>query len=573
MTGRALRIASAVYGVGVAAFAAWALWLTATEHFRDLYADEWVVLAQRSGRSFLAWLVTSHNGHLIPLTRWLLYVDLEWLSGRGRLPVAVAIVSTGAAAALLWLPLRTSGIEPAALRRSVGAFVVFCLVYGGLCYGLLWGFSAHAPLMAAWLALSLASLIAFAVAEPPRRRPRLLALAFAGAFGASIACATGVGAWAALLAVGIAARLPWRVLAAIAVGGAACAFMVAAAPFPTRGSQPLAVPVTPWLGHPVVMLRFMCGYLGTPLAWPAESGLSLSEAARASAAYGAGALGLAGYLAHVAWRIRAGKVADGAGLLGSALMTFGVAAAAVTAVGRAGTFSSVNHRFTLFAILFWIGAVVELAAPAGSGRRRGGARPALVLLLPLASLLLLHSLGPRLDHHRERRAKITRHALMLVVGIRHNGVFRVLANSRHLDSVRIALGPLEERGRGPFADPRRKLLGASLASAGIPAAVAPCAGGIRGRRSLAGKSRGESLDGVLRVEPGKVLPTSIVVADAGGTIQGLGNVLPSRHSGAAWYAFRIPGERGPASVYAVFEDGSACVLEQGGVRRPRRSLP
>jgi hypothetical protein len=573
VTRRALGIASAAYPLGVAVFAAYAAWLTASEHFRDLYADEWVVLAQRSGQSFPRWLITSHNGHLIPLTRFLLHADLEWLSGHGTLPVAVAILSTVATAALLWLPLRASGIEPASVRRTVGAFLALCLVYGGLCYGLLWGFSAHAPLMAAWLAVSLASLIAFAVEEPPRRRPWLLALAFVGAFGASLACATGVGAWAALLAVGIAARLPGRVLAAIGVGGAVCVLLVASAPFPRQGSQPLDVPVSPWLGHPVVVLRFVCRYLGTPLAWPAESWLGLSAAARVTAAFGAGAIGLAGYLAHVAWRIRAGRIADGAGLLGLALMTFGVAAAGVTAVGRAGTFQPVNHRFTLFAILFWMGAAVALAAPAGSARWFGSVQRSLVLLLPLASLLLLHSLGPRLDHHRERRAKITRHTLMLVVGIRNNGLFQVLANSRHLDSVRTALVPLEERGLGPFADPRRELLGAPLASAGIRAAVTACAGEIRERRSLGGRRRGESIDGVLRAETGRALPTSIVVADTGGTIQGLGNVLPPERSEAAWYAFRIPRGRGPVNIYAVFEDGTACVLEHGAIASSERALP
>ena len=558
MTRRALGIASAAYPLGVAVFAAFAVWTSASEHFEHLFADDWVILAQRGEQSFARWLIASHNGHLIPLTRLLLHADLEWLAGRGTLPTAVGLLATGAAAALLWLTLRASGIERASLRWTVGAFLALCLIYGGLVYGLLWGFAAHAPVMAAWLALSIGALIAWAVEDPPRPRVWLVWLAFVGAFGASLACATGVGAWAALLAIAIAARLPLRVHAAIVVSALVCALLLAAA----LQREPAADLLSPWLGHPVVFARFLLRYLGTPLAWPAESWLGVSEAARTNVAFAAGAIGMAGYLAHLAQRIRAGRMAETAGLLGIALMTFGVAAAAATAIGRAGAFQPVNHRFTPFALLFWMGGAVALAAPAGASRWRACVQHALLLVLPVASLLLLHSLGPRLDHHRERRVKIARYTLMLVVGIRGDGIAYALSNGKRATDVLASLPGLEARGHGPFRDPRRTLLGGPVAAAGIAGEPSPCEGEIRQRRKLSGRQgRGEEVEGVLDAAPGRTLPTSLVIADAKGVIRGLGDVLAPQAAQAEWYAVSSARLDRRSRVYAVFENGSACEFE------------
>jgi hypothetical protein len=561
MTRRALGIASAAYAAGVAAFAAFAIQLAGSEHFRDLYADEWVALAGRGGQPFVQWLFTSHNGHVIPVTRLLLHADLEWVSSRGALPAGMALAALGAAAWLVWLPVRASGIEPGSVRRAVGAFLVFCLVYGGLMYGLLWSFSGHAPLMAAWVALAVAALIAFAREDPPRRRGWLLALSLAGAAGASFACATGLAAWAALLAIAVAARLPVRIAAAIAAAAAVCALLVAVAPRPESHPGALA---SPWLGQPVVVLRFVLRYLGTPLAWPAESWLGAGEAARTNVAFAAGAIGLTGFLVHAARRLRAGRVADGAALLGLALMAFGIGAASLTAIARAGIFPAVSQRFTPFALFFWMGAVVAAAAPGGAAWR-GRVRLALPLLLPLVSLVLLHSLGPRLDHHRERRTRLASHTLMAALGIRGDGIAYVLANSKHASAVVAALPDLEARGVGPFADPRRKLLGEPLAAAGIEGAPPACAGEIRERSPLSGRrGSGEVIEGTVRAEAGRPLPISLVVADEAGRIRGFGDLLRARRAQADWYAARVPPLRHPASVYAVFEDGSACVF--GGSR-------
>jgi hypothetical protein len=552
------RIASTVYAAGVAAFAAFGVWFSVTEHVRQVFGDDWVILSQRGEQSFGRWLISSHNGHLIPLTRLLFHVDLEWLSARGDLPTAVGLAATAAAAVLLWLPVRSSGIEPMPVRRMVGAFLVFGLVWGGLCYGLLWGFSAHAPVMMAWLALAAASLIAYAQEDPARRRGQLLALAFTGAFGASVACASGVGAWASLLVVALAARLPARVVGAIAAGGALCALLVASAPLP-EGSRAVSLPLTPFLSNPVVMLRFAFRYLGTPFAWPAETWLGASEAASTRVAFAAGAIGLSGGLAHIAVRLRAGRVADAASLLALALMVSGIASAALTAAARAGNFQAVTLRFTPFALLFWMGAAVALAAP-GPARWRGPVGRALPLLLPLASLALALALGPTLDQHLDRNQKIARHALMLVVGLRNDALYRVFANSRHTDFVKAGLPALEARGRGPFGDPRRRLLGAPLAAAGIGADPPACAGKIADRSRIGGRHGGEAIEGELRADTGQPLPVSIVVADAAGTIRGLGDVLPAERGIARWYAYRASLPRRSERIYGVFAGGGACVL-------------
>jgi hypothetical protein len=503
----------------------------------------------------------SHNGHLIPLTRLLTHADLAW-SLDGALPTAVALLATGLAALLLWLPVRGSGIEPAGLRRTIGAFLAFCLIYSALTYGVLWGFSAHAPLMAAWLALAVAALIAFAAEEPPRRRTWQVALAVAGATGASLACATGVGAWAALLAIAVYARLPLRIGAAIAAGAAACVLLIAVMP---RLDGYAASAVSPWLGRPDVMARFVFRYLGSPFAWPAASWLGVSEAAGVNLAFCVGAVALAGCGVHAALQLRAGRIADRAGLLGLALMAFGVAAAGLTAVGRAGLFPPVNQRFTPFALVFWMGAVVAAAGSAGRAGWRGRARNGLALLLPVVSLVFLHSLGPHLDQHRERRARVASSTQMLAVGIRSEGIPYVLSGGMHARVVVEALPDLEARGLGPFDDPRRDLLGEPLAAAGITGAPPRCAGLVRKRTRLSKRrGSGESLEGFLHAAAGQPLAVSLVVTDPDGTIRGFGNVLPPEQGKAEWYAHRAPPVRGTARVYALLEGGSACVL--GGRR-------
>lgn len=570
---RLLVLLAALYAIFVAAFALHVAERSLEERFTNFYIDDWSSLFQRSRHPFFRWLFLPHNGHLIPATRLLLHWDYEHLSGRGDLPFAVSFLCTGVTTALLYAFLRAFLADDPPLRRILAAFFAFCLLWSGLYYGFLWGFSVHAPMTLMWITASLACFAAFASQKMSARAPAnrgLAVLAGVGALAAGLSSAAGVGVWVSLLAIALVARLSFRMTVAILAGGCVSGALLAFAPSPIGTS--LSV-VGASLDHPGKLLALLLSFVGIPIAWTIEGLYDLGEPLRYRVSLWAGGVGLLGLLAYAARVLRPARTPDALGLLGLGLMVYGVAVGGLVGLGRAimGTGAVVHFRFTPFSMLFWLGAASALVSVV-SATPRARVRVALAVLLPAASIAMLPALDTKIEANRTVNASISRLSLMVLVGIRSEKVLRAL--SFDAEVTRSILPMLERDGRGPFADPRRYLLGRRLPGAYAGVGTTRCPGRIRTWEEVeTGDAPGAVINGVASRPEGAAAPSSILVVDSNGTIRGLGNVRPtSGHWETKWVAFLGPhAPERRFGVYAELEDGSVCRIAGGRTRGSGKS--
>jgi len=560
---RGLAIVSVVYAIAVAVFALHVIQRSLDERHTILRADEYRNLAERSEQPFVAWLFASHNGHLIPGTRLLLHLDYERFSGRGDLPLLVSFLSTGVSIALLYAILGISRPRDPILRRTLGAFLGFCLLWGGVYYGYLWSFAVHAMMTTTWLAASLAFLIAFAVRnerDPPSPRWVLPVLAAVAALGASLSCAAGASTWMALLAIALVARLSLGVTGAIVAGGCLSAAVLAAARLGHHSNVELLGTA---LGGPVQLLTFVLTFVGNPVGWAADGLFALNTSARGWVRVSAGAVGILGLVAHGARSVRAGRVADASGLLGLGLMSYGATAALLAGLGRSSAFDADATRFAPFAIVFWMGAAALLGSTMRGEARLARARVLSVVLLPAISIAMLPALDAYLEVQRRLRRETSNLSLMVLVGIRNEEMLSALSLG-DADIVRSILPALERDNRGPFADPRRAVLGRPLSEAYRGAERGRCPATVSIWQEIASEGApGAMIAGVAPERTNSAL-ASILVADDEGRIRGLGGLSPARGGPETrWSAFLGPHASDQRySVYAVLEDGSVCLMRR-----------
>jgi hypothetical protein len=567
---RALEIVCIAYTIAVGVFALHVVQRSMDERYTVLIADDYANLAMHAEKPFLPWLFAPHNGHLIPATRLLLHLDYEHLTGRGSLPVFVSFLCTGVSIVLLYAILGMSRPADPMLRRTLAAFFGFCLLWSGVYYGYLWGFSVHVTMTTAWLAASLACLIALAAREEgagSSRRPALVLLAAAGGFGASLSCATGVAAWGALFAVALAARLGWSATLTIVAGGCLSVAVYAAA---NAGQVSTAELLGQSLSDPAQLLTFIFTFLGSFVGWTVDGLLQLGEPVRDRVSVAAGAVGMLGLLAFGVRSLRASGGTDAPGLLGLGLMGYGATAGILAGLGRSFAFGGVSARFAPFAALFWMGAVAALVSAMRGTPHSARARMLFLVLLPVVSLSMLPALDAIVDVHRRIQRETANVALMVLVGVRNEDVLGGLSFG-DAEMVTSLLPELERDGRGPFAEPRRALLGRPLSEAHPAAERARCPGKVSIWKEIESEGAPGAMITGFAPETADSPPDSILVTDARGTIRGLGDVLPNRgEPRRRWRAFlgpHPPDQR--YDVYAVLEDGSVCLI-RGLKSRARR---
>jgi hypothetical protein len=564
---RRLRVLVCLYVVFVAGFALWVIHQSVEERFTNIFFDDWINLFHRSQHPLLRWLFLHHNGHLIPASKLLIHWDYEHLSGRGDLPIVFAFLCTGITIALLYIFLRRWLGGDALLRSMLAAFFSFCLLWGGLHYGFLWGFSVHAPITTLCAFVSIMGIVAFAGRESTGRNADawwLVTLSAAGAFSASLGSAAGVGAWAALLVVAVVARLSWRVIIGVVAGGCVSGMMLAIAPS-HWGTSATILGLT--LQAPATLVAPLLSFVGGPVAWTLQGFLEFSEGLRFQISVGAGGIGVLGLLAYCIQALRRPRAPGILSLLGIGLMVYSVAAGTLVALGRPYLgVDAVQLRYTPFALPFWMGvgaAVASAVHVAGTSK----ARISFFSILFVVSLSMLPALGTSLQQHQRHRDTSTIALLQILVGIRNDELLSRV--TRNADNAKVLLPSLERDRRGPFADPRYPLLGRPIADVYGDVGAVRCSGEIASwRRVDTGSSPGSKIKGNVEWDAETPAIDFILVVDGEGTIRGLGNLRPGagppKHS---WLAYLGPHRPGRAmAVYAQREDGSVCRFE----RRSRR---
>ena len=559
------RLLSAAYLLAVLGFAATVSVLALRWHLSVPYNDDWRLLDDMLRTPLGSWLFSVQNGHRIPATLLLLYLDQTLASGRMHLLVAAQIACAWITAGILALGLRGADHPERELRWVLLAFGIFALFWSQSAYNFQWGVNHGSVWTPIWIFLAV-----FALArardrtlDPGSLRPVLLAA------GAAVVATFGHGlgflTWGALLAMAAAARMPWRVGAVLAAGALASIGLYSIGLFHSK-----TVPIGSGLlldflvAHPGDLIRFVCAFAGAPIGW-ALHGLDWVGAPgmlRISTVVGAFAAASACAYGAVVWRRRAAL--PGFAFAGFGLMVFVLGGGLIVGLTRLALFGpaqAVERRFLSWSTLFWIGGAWALAGLAG-GR---GARLALAGSLATLSLLMLPALFEARAYGLARDERVQDVALVLVLGAPLDELLLgVTRQSPEL--VRRVAEHLSREKRSPFDDERSGLAGAPFAERFALARGEPCGGAPELRQRIPG---GDLVTVRGRLDRDAAAPAYVVVVDSKGVIRGLGEeraVPRAEGAGRRWegvIAGFAPQER--YAAYAVLRDGrSACRVGEIG---------
>jgi len=575
-----LRLVFLAYLAFVVLSGAAAVLLSLRDHFDVPFVDDWRVLDHYASQTLPSYLFTAENGHRLPVTLALFAIDHEWLGGRMRLLVVASISCMLLAALLLGRIFRRNAGWGSAPSRTVLCFACFTLFWAASCNDLLRGLY-HMNLQA--LVLVLIALSALARLDPtrPRDARRLLCIAVFASLLATLSQGAGAASWAALVAVALLRRLPWRISVGLAATGAA-AIALFAATLPPHPKISFRASLGFVAEHPLEFAGYALSFVG---AAPARVGAGLGIVApvpktperrawavhtrdlrRAAVVLGSG--GLLVFLVVFARRWRRPSPEAGVDAACVGLMCFGLAAALLVAFARAaivGPAALVQPRFVTWSASFWIGAVCALA-PRSRDPVAAPLAFLVVLGLPILSLCMLPALRDAREFHATTRSQAQRLELSLLLGLRDDALARNVALEDAELVYRVA-SRLEAEQRWPFQGPLFRLRGTRISERFAPAGR--CTGGVD-RVQAIDSIRAAAVSGWIARGGASRSLRFVVLADEDGVVRGIADAAaaPPR------YATRVGGARvgwtgfiadyDPAvryEAYAVLGDGDGlCAL-------------
>ena len=527
-------------------------------HISVPHHDDWFLLDQMYRSPLGSWVFSIQNGHRLPATLLLLYLDQTWAGGRMHLLVVAAQACAWISVGVLALALRGPGVSDPLLRRTLLAFGIFALFWSGSAYNFQWGVNHGSVWTAMWLLVAVSAL---ARARDRIREPggaRLVLLAAGAALLATFGHGIGVASWGALFAIWAAGRMPMRAGAALAAGALGSIGLYSVGLFGSHGVPKQAGSLLALLAdRPGDLLLFACAFAGAPFGWALRGfGLVAAEGMlRASTAVGA--LLTLGTCAFGALAWRRGAALPGFALAGFGLMVFVLAGGLIVGVMRLvyfGPSQAVEIRFLCWSTLFWIGGALAVGGVA-AGRV---ARFALVSALPALSLAMLPALFEIRVSQRVQGERDSDVVLALLLGARPGNLLSDASRGAP-DVVDRVVAQLSRERRSPFDDERSDLAGTSFAERFTVALEQPCGGDMELRQRVPG---GDLATVRGRLDRDGIEPAYLVVVDSKGVIRGLGEERMSRTevSEQPWegvIAGFAPTER--YAAWAVMRDGrSAC---------------
>ncbi len=576
------------YLLFVGIFSAWACYASFVDRISVPIIDDWRILHDFYSMSFVEWLFSNQNGHRTTFTFGLFALDYAFFDGRQDLLVVATLVTAWLAVGILYLGYRGDrGLETPIARMAFG-FACFATFWAGSGYNFLWGVCQGNLMVALWLFLSLTCLVGYV--HPPQTwtgRGHLPVCAGIAALCASFSLGEGLGAWPALIAVAIVARLPLRVVALLGLG-----FVLTVAAYSlgleTTGKFSFSASAAALL-RPIDLLEFVATFLGAALGRTGQGlGLVGPEALQeTSCAFGA--IGLVAFAIQAVLLLRRPSRVGPRELLALGILTFGVAAAMVVALGRvprAPMSSAVAERFVNWSAMFWMGGVLAIPPLV-----RGTAGIVAATLIAVASVCMLPAVAQTRAGLMDFEVGASKASLGVLLGIRDRslaagmGVFvglplvttdpeLVRRNSRRAREQRFhrVSDRLKRDRRSFFAHPRADLPGATFAHRFSVVSPDRCQGAMGRPTPLsdaaapAARVGGWARDGENRV------PSLVVITDEAGIIRGLGTPapLPAAAKGGSdrfpWSGYLAEFDAsGHYSAYALLPDGrSACPL--GGRR-------
>jgi folate-dependent phosphoribosylglycinamide formyltransferase PurN len=328
-------------------------YLSIQSHSSIPFWDEWDAvrtLAATPDALPMSWLLAQHNEHRHLLFRLLLLADLRLFRGRHVLLFAsMPAIQLAFVLIIGWL-LRKFENVPASIWRSTVGLAAFCLFCPSQVENFAWAFQVS------FFVPGLCAMLAFASVALYRERANKPVLQWTCVAGGIIAAAlatfsnaNGMLIWPLLIAIGLALRLPWKILLLQVLTG----LTVVLSYFvhyihPLGHASPLESIRRPW-----TVIEYLAKYFGGSFPLTNHT-LSVP-------------LGLAGLIAAAAlaiWAISRGHIRRPSIAVLFGLMSFALATAFITALGRInfGTDQAFASRYQTYALLFWfcIGSMLLL---------------------------------------------------------------------------------------------------------------------------------------------------------------------------------------------------------------------
>jgi len=542
----------------VAAFAVYASWEAARDHFTTPYYDDWRLLDEMLGGQTGPFHLADHNGHRLPLTRLLYELDYRAFGGHMHLPVGVSLVCVWLTASVY---LTTWG--PSRFRSPALLFALYTWFWATAYFDTPWALHQAIVAALAWSTVALAALVRY-----QRVRGSIGFEPGAAIIAASLAavCATfsagyGVASCAALLIVSLIAGLPARVVCWFAILGLGTTALYGIGLRHPPGNPARLLQA---LERPLDTLGMALSVVGSSVATAVSAWIPLTMETRWWLSTVAGVVGTFLFLALVRARRQQSRSLSAPEMLGFGLMAFTLAAACLVGLARAGFRWDVGirPRFVSTSSLFWIGLVC-----AGI-RERSGPAPALALFAVALAMLPAYRLV--VAQRASLRDVLALNATWYLLGIRSDAEIRRTLYVKSPEQVYRVLDRLRHDGRSIFAEPRAATVARPLADV-FEISLVPCPGSARVVALQTEGILGGRVTG--HVASRAVAPSSgIAITDASGIVRGLGvlmrfeapvDAIGRRVDGATAWRGVIADWRpsAPYRAYAVDYDArTACLV-------------
>lgn len=534
------RAAALVCVAGATGFAVWACHAALRDHQVVLMADDWRIIEGFYQLPFWEWVFSNQNGHRIPLTLLLFAADWRWFEGRMVLLALGSLALAWLAVAALALGYRGERGFDTPLAWATFAFAGFAIFWAETMANFLCNVCNANLVATLFFLLSVSSFALYAHgqrAQPARSSHGLLLASLLAAALATFSMGQGVGSWAALLAIALAARVRLAVLACVVVAAATCVAVYSTGLEAHTSSGAPFDPKVVLFTAPGALLRFVAAFVGMVVARTIDQpDLVASHTEPLSFAIGACGLAfLAGHAAWICWRPRRAHPQD---LLAIGIMSFSAAVGLGVGLTRLGIFGpkqAVAVRFLDWSTLFWVGAVLALPAIARRVARPWFSAAAAAVLVALVAAMLT-TLEQQRVPRLQRQDRASRIALALILDARVPDVGK-LSWGLQGPRIRGIAKQIKQQGRNVFAGIAAELPGSSLPDRFEQAPFDRCAGGVQTPRLVQAGRRHLSVSGwAWDVERGTG-PALVVIVDASGIVRGLahpeseGARLASRRAG------------------------------------------
>ncbi|UXI67514.1 hypothetical protein [Tahibacter amnicola] len=368
------------------AYAHTALVAVANFGLRFPYSDHYRIYANFFSRPLVDALFGIENAHRPVVAALVRFAEMRWFAADQSLQLVLGVVlASGTAMVMMVTALRERGLSPLARAAAMLVAVMTVLWLGNVRMFFHGGEALH--VYPVTLSAALASLAAFAA-----RERRSAAWMTAGALACTVATfsfGSGVAAFAALFAVALCVRVPWKAwLPALAILVMDVILYTTLLPGNdgVKGSLQFS---------PAVMAMTVLRVLGSPFINAAQR-LELSGSSALSAGLLAGSFVAASYVAAMLHALRHRKPLSRLGALGLGVASLGVASAGLIGLSRVELMLTVPaeafaDRYLVWSTQVWGGlALFGISLARRSGSARNGVAPAIGALTAAALLSVSH---------------------------------------------------------------------------------------------------------------------------------------------------------------------------------------